>query len=157
MNPLTSRQRLLQAIDHGDVDHVPCCFMSFAILRQKHGHDRFAAALGELEMGLDPMLFIPSAPRSQRPEHPDLRGLPVRFHPAVTIRAWREGEPGSGRLFKEYDTPAGKLSTSVRLSEDWPHGDRIPFIDDYQLPRADHPLVRSPADLEALQFLLQPS
>lgn len=154
MQMLVSRQRLLRAIDHLDVDHVPCSFMSFAILRNKYKQDLFAAALAEKEMGLDPMLFIPTLSRWERRDHPDLRGLPVRFHPDVKTRTWHEGDLRTGRLFKEYTTPAGKLHTSVRLSDDWPHGQNIPFMDDYQIPRADKPLLTSPKDLEALQYLL---
>ena len=153
---LNSRQRLLKAIAKEDVDYIPCCFMSFAILRNKCQQDRYAAALAELDMGLDPMLFIPSSSRWDRRDHPDLRGLPVRFHPQVTTNIWQEGDTFTGRLVKEYVTPAGKLTTSVRLSEDWPHGESIPFIDDYQIPRADKPLVTSFNDLEALQYMLVP-
>ena len=156
MYTLDSRQRLLRAIARQEVDYVPCCFMSFSILRNKHKQDLFAAAMAELEMGLDPMLFIPTLSRWQRSDHPDLRGLPVHFHPDVKTKTWQEGDSLTGRLFKEYETPAGKLSTSVRLSEDWPHGEFIPFIDDYQIPRAEKPLVTSPKDLEALQYLLTP-
>jgi uroporphyrinogen-III decarboxylase len=156
MYALDSRQRLLRAIAHQDVDYVPCCFMSFSILRNKHRQDRFAATKAEMEMGLDPTLFIPTASRWQRRDHPDLRGLPVRFHPGVKTKTWQEGDALTGRLFKEYETPAGKLNTSVRLSDDWPHGEFIPFIDDYQIPRADKPLITSPKDLEALQYLLIP-
>ena len=156
MDKLNSRQRLLRAIAHQDVDYIPCSFMSFSILRNRHRQDLFEAALAELEMGLDPMLFIPTLSRWQRRDHPDLRGLPVRFHPDVKTRTWRDGDLLTGRLFKEYETPAGILSTCVRLSDDWPHGDLIPFIDDYQIPRADKPLVTSPKDLEALQYLLIP-
>jgi hypothetical protein len=156
MDTLDSRQRLLRTIDHQDVDYIPCSFMSFSILRNRHQQDRFAAAKAEMEMGLDPMLFIPAASRGQRRAHPDLRGLPVRFHPSVKTKTWQEGDALTGRLFKEYETPAGTLSTSVRLSDDWPHGDHIPFIDDYQIPRADKPLITSLEDLEALQYLLIP-
>jgi uroporphyrinogen-III decarboxylase len=156
MDTLDSRQRLLRAIAHQDVDYIPCSFMSFSILRNKYKQDRFTATKAELEMGLDPTLFIPTASRWQRRDHPDLRGLPVRFHPGVKTKTWQEGDSLTGRLFKEYETPAGKLSTSVRLSDDWPHGEFIPFIDDYQIPRADKPLVTSPEDLDALQYLLIP-
>jgi len=156
MNTLDSRQRLLRAIARQDIDYVPCSFMSFSILRNRHKQDRYAAAIAEKEMGLDPMLFIPSLSRWQRRDHPDLRGLPVRFHPDVRTKTWREGDLFTGRLFKEYETPAGKLSTSIRLSRDWPHGEFIPFIDDYQIPRAEKPLVTSPNDLDALQYLLVP-
>jgi uroporphyrinogen-III decarboxylase len=56
-----------------------------------------------------------------------------------------------------YSTPAGKLQTSVRLSDDWPHGNHIPFVDDYQAPRAIKPLLTGEAaELEALRYLLTP-
>ena len=156
MKTLNSRQRLLRALAHQDVDYVPCSFMSFTILRNRHKQDLYALAQAEREMGLDPMLFIPTLSRGQRRDHPDLRGLPVRFHPDVKTKTWQEGDSLTDRLFKEYETPAGNLSTSVRLSHDWPHGEFLPFIDDYQIPRADKPLVTSPKDLEALQYLLIP-
>ncbi|RPI27248.1 MAG: hypothetical protein EHM61_09030, partial [Acidobacteria bacterium] len=110
-----------------------------------------------LEMGLDSMLFIPTAPRPQRPDHPDLRGLPVRFHPKVKTKEWREPVKGDfDILHKEYSTPAGKLTTSIRLSDDWTHGEHIPFVDDFQVPRALKPLVTGPGDLAALAYLLSP-
>jgi len=152
MADLTSRERLLRALNLGDVDHIPCCFMSFSALRKRHNEDRYAVARAEQEMGLDPMLFIPTAPRPTRPEHPDLRGLPVRLPADVETREWREGDV----LHKEYVTPRGNLRTSIRLSEDWPHGDHIPFIDDYQVPRAIESLVREPKDLDALRYMLLP-
>lgn len=157
MTKLTSRERLLRAIEHQDVDYLPCCFMSFSALRKRHNEDMFALHQAELDMGLDSMLFIPAANRGQRGEHPDLRGLPVRPHPDVQTREWRESVVhGWDVLHKEYHTPAGKLSTSVELSDDWLFGDHIPFLDDYQIPRAIKPLITEPADLDALRFMLTP-
>jgi hypothetical protein len=127
----------------------------FPALRKRHHEDFYAVARAEIEMGLDAMLFIPSTPRPERPDHPDLRGLPVRFHPSVTTREWRSvGPDGGDLLHKEYTTPAGKLTTAVRLSEDWTHGDHIPFVDDYQIPRALKPLVTERSELDALRYLL---
>jgi uroporphyrinogen-III decarboxylase len=157
MDELTSRQRMSRAINCQEVDHIPCCFMSFTALRKRHDENLYELAKAEQAMGLDSMLFIPIAPRPQRPEHPDLRGLPVRFHPRVTIREWREQVQGDlDVLHREYATPGGRLTTSVRLSEDWPHGDYIPFVDDYQVPRAAKALITKPEELEALQYLLIP-
>ena len=161
MTPLTSRQRMLRTIDLQEADHIPCCFMSFTALRRRCHENMYELAKAELEMGLDSMLFIPVAPRPQRPDHPDLRGLPVRFHPQVKVRQWREtgqdgGQGGFDILHKEYQTPAGTLTTQVRLSEDWPHGNHVPFVDDYQVPRSLKPLVTQPEDLEALKYLLLP-
>jgi uroporphyrinogen-III decarboxylase len=157
MAGLTSRQRLLAALDLQETDHAPCCFMSFTALRKRCQENMYDLARAELAMGLDSLLFIPAAPRPQRPDHPDLRGLPVRFHPAVRVEEWREEAPGyHGILHKEYITPAGKLTTGVRISDDWPHGDHIPFIDDYQIPRATKPLIAEPRELDALQYLMTP-
>jgi uroporphyrinogen-III decarboxylase len=157
MASLSSRERMLRTINFMETDYIPCCFMSFAALRKRLDDNWFKVAESELSKGLDSMLFIPMAPRSQRKDHPDLRGLPVRFHPQVATKEWREEKlSGMGVLYKEYFTPAGKLSTSVNLSEDWPHGEHIPFIDDYQIPRVIKPLITCPEDLESLSFLLMP-
>jgi uroporphyrinogen-III decarboxylase len=149
---LNSRQRLLRAIGGQEVDYIPCSFMSFTILRKRKQEDWYAVALEEMAMGLDPMLFIPTAPRAARAEHPDLRGLPVRFGEAVKTTEWKDG----ALLHRIYETPAGMLTARVHLSEDWPHGEHIPFVDDYQVPRAEKPLVAGPEDLPALAYLLTP-
>jgi uroporphyrinogen-III decarboxylase len=157
MNELTSRERMLCSLKRQQPDHIPCSFMSFTALRKRYQEDLYELVKAERALGLDSFLFIPSTPRPLRPEHPELRGLPVRFHPAVTMREWRENIPDAFPiLHKEYTTPGGQLQTSVRLSDDWPHGDHIPFIDDFQVPRAIKPMVTEPKDLEALQFMLMP-
>jgi uroporphyrinogen-III decarboxylase len=152
MAELTARERMLRALNLQEVDHIPCCFMSFTALRKRCNEDRYELAEAELRMGLDSMLFIPTASRAARRDHPDLRGLPVRFDPRVETREWREGNV----LHKGYTTPGGRLSTSVRLSGDWPHGEHIPFVDDYQVPRAVKPLITRPEELEMLRYLLTP-
>ena len=157
MRELTSRERMLRALHHQEGDYLPCCFMSFTALRRRCREDLYELVKAERALGLDSFLFIPAAPRPHRPDHPDLRGLQVRFHPAVETREWREEVPGDRPvLHKEYITPAGRLQTSVVLTEDWPHGDHIPFVDDYQLPRALKPLITEAKELEALRYLLTP-
>ena len=158
MAELTSRERMLRTLNFQGTDHFPCCFMSFSALRKRHQENMYELTKAERAMGLDSMLFIPIAPRPQRTDHPDLRGLPVRFRPEVTVSQWREEVDGDfDVLHKEYATPGGMLKSSVRLSEDWPHGDHLPFIDDYQIPRAEKPLVTGPDDLAALRYLLTPT
>jgi len=149
---------MLRALRHEAPDHIPCCFMSFTALRRRCHEDLYELVKAEREMGLDSFLFIPTLPRPERLDHPDLRGLPVRFHPSVETREWREAASGeAGILHKEYSTPAGKLETSVRLSDDWPHGEHIPFVDDYQVPRATKPLLSGgTSELDALRYLLTP-
>lgn len=157
MAELTSRERMLRTLNSEEADYIPCCFMSFTALRRRMNEDFYALVEAERAMGFDSMLFIPAASRAQRPEHPDLRGLPVRYGPEVQTHEWRETrDSGVEILHREYRTPDGTLAASVQLSEDWPHGDHIPFVDDYQVPRAVQHLVTGPDDLAALRHLLTP-
>jgi len=157
MHTMNSRERLLAAIDRREVDHVPCAFMSFSAMRGR-AEDAFQVTQLELELGVDSWLVIPSSWRNQRPNHPDLRGLPVRLPERVRTELWQENLPGEQFpvLHKEYHTPAGTLTTLVRRTDDWPHGSFVPFMDDYQIPRAIKPLVTSRADLEVVRFMLRP-
>jgi hypothetical protein len=154
---LSSRERMLNAIRGQEVDYVPCAFMSFSAMRGRC-QDPYEVVERELEMGLNSWLFVPPTWRNQRPNHPDLRGLPVRLPPEVRTELWSEDVPGESFpvLHKEYHTPAGTLTTLVRRTDDWPHGNSVPFMDDYQIPRAIKPLVASRADLAVLRTLLLP-
>ncbi len=108
--------------------------------------------------GMDSWLFVPSSWRGQRPLHPDLRGLPVRLPSEVRTELWieRPADEEFPILHKVYHTPVGKLNVSVRKTEDWTHGNSIPLIDDYQIPRAIKPLITNREDLEVLRWLLRP-
>ena len=157
MTPLTSRERMLRALNRETCDYVPCCFMSFTAMRKRVNEDLYALVDAERALGLDSMLFIPTASRLERPEHPDLRGLPVRFSPEVESRSWKEaGAGGAQILHREFRTPDGVLSTSIQITDDWPYGDQIPFVGDYCVPRALRHLVTNASDLPALAHLLAP-
>jgi hypothetical protein len=157
MPNLTSRERMLRAINLQEVDHIPCCFMLFTALCDREDETLGKLVEAEMAMGVDSRLLIPITSRREQVEHPDLWGLPVRFHPQVEVREQREYvRGGSDILHKDYVTPAGTLSTRVRLSRDWPHGDHVPFMSDFLVPRSTKRLISGPEDLEALQFLLSP-
>jgi len=153
----TSRERMLRALRHQDVDHAPCAFMSFSAMRGRC-QDAYEVVERELDLGLDSLMFIPSSWRNIRPNHTDLRGLPVRLPTWVDTRLWMEELPGEQYpvLHKEYRTPTGTLTTLVRKTEDWPHGNFVPLMEDYQIPRAIKPLVTNQDDLNVLRSLLQP-
>ncbi len=155
--PLTSRERMIRALNHQEVDYVPCAFMSFAAMRGRC-QDAYELAEKELAMGLDSWLFVPSSWRHERPNHPDLRGLPVRLPPSVEVQLWMETLPGEPFpiLHKEYRTPAGTLTTQVRKTEDWPYGNAVPLMGDYQASRAIKHLITSRADLDVLRTILAP-
>ena len=63
MTKLTSRERMLRALNLLEPDHVPCCFMSFTALRKRNNDSFWGLCKAERRMGLDSMLFTPSAPR----------------------------------------------------------------------------------------------
>ena len=156
MGQLTSRERMLRVLNCQEPDHIPCCFMNFRALRER-SNSFYELVKDELTMGLDSQLIFPSFAGVRPPEHPGLRGLPIRFHEEVQIREWQEnGSDDFGVLHKEYSTPAGVLTTSMRISDDWPFGQHIPFVDDHLIPRAIKPLVTGSEDLEALQYLFIP-
>ncbi len=153
---MTSRERMLATLEHRERDHVPCAFMSFSAMRGRC-QDPYEVCDRELELGLDSWLFIPATWRNLRPNHPDLRGLPVRLPSFVQTSLWLESLPGeeSPVFHKEYRTPAGTLTTLVRKTGDWPHGNFVPFMDDYQIPRAVKPLVTERSDLDVLRSMLR--
>ncbi len=157
MRRLTSHERFIRALENREVDNIPCCFMSFSVLRKRLNENLFELCKYEKKMGLDSMLFIPMTSRRNRPEHPDLRGLPVRFDEKVGYKEEIIAKCKSEKILRRiYFTPKGNLITEVRMSDDWPHSHHIPFIDDYQIPRSLKPLITEEEDLEALQFLLVP-
>ncbi len=140
---LSSRDRMLAALDCREADYVPCCFGSFNILQQQCA-DQVEFLDRQLEMGLDVIARI-SVPEP-------------RYDARVRIREWREELPGQpySILHKAYETPAGTLRTSVEQSEDWPWGDHIPLMDDFLIPRSRKFLVTPEDNLEALRYLLAP-
>ena len=157
MKKYTARDCLIRTLNMEKTDRIPCCFMSFAVLRKQVKENLFALSREELKMGLDSMLIIPSASRAERPTHPDLRGLPVQFHPDVITKHRVSEHQGEKILSKEYTTPDGTLTTAIKKSHDWPYGNQIPFIDDYQIPRTLKPLITCSDDLKILKkYFLQP-
>ena len=138
---LSSRERMLAALNCEEPDYVPCCFSAFQILERRCASQQEFVDR-ELQMGLDVAVAV-AAP-------------PVRHDPRVRIREWREEDRSSPCpvLHKEYETPAGVLRTAVNRSEDWPWGDHVPFLDDFLIPRSRKFLITHDDDLEGLRYLL---
>ncbi len=138
---LSSRERMLTALGGGTPDHVPCCFSAFSSLRHRCADQREYVER-QIEMGLDVAIGVGTPGPGQ--------------HPDVTTREWVEDDPSEEYpvLHKEYETPGGVLHTEVLKSEDWPHGDRVPLLDDFLIPRSRKPLATSCEDLDALPYLL---
>jgi uroporphyrinogen-III decarboxylase len=154
---MTSRQRMLAAIDRQEPDHVPCAFMIFGALKSRsRDYQHFIDY--QLELGLDAFIELPPRPPLVVNDYYNLHGLPVVYDRRVTVCEWMENLPGEADpiMVKEYHTPAGVLRTEVRQTEDWRWGDHVPLFDDYLVPRIRKFLVTGPQDLEPLAYLLAP-
>jgi len=167
---MSSRQRMLAALNCEKPDHVPMAFMIFTALSERlntprRGGDRTAVIEAQIDLGLDTVVDLTLfAGQVEEIGHSDAPGIPVRFDEGVETREW--SEPGqAGRypvLHKEYITPSGSLSVVVDQTDDWPYGDaakgefKVPFMDDYLAPRCSKYLVETRADLACLRHLLVP-
>jgi len=139
---MTSRERLLAAIEYRPVDYVPCSFWGWSAL-QAQCADLAEYIDKQLEMGLDPVVRTCE--------------MDVRMHPQVTLHEWLAPAPAGGSypvLHKEYRTPVGTLAASVNKTDDWPYGDHVPLWDDFLIPRYRKCLVTPQDNLDALRYVL---
>jgi hypothetical protein len=143
---MSSRDRLLCAINCEELDHLPlylrACDRGHFVDEGRPWHDQFERVMQALELGLDDTVgFTPALP----------------LNPSVKIWRRKRSPPGEERpiIIKEYDTPKGTLRQVVRQTVDWPHGDDIPIFSDFNVPpeRSVEYLIKSETDLDALQCL----
>lgn len=154
-NRISSRQRMLAALDRREPDHAPCSFMLYKGLKSVC-RDYVEFIERQVKMGLDTFVQLPPRPPVVVNDHYNLHGLPVSYDPRVEIAEWIEHPADEHWLImvKEYRTPVGTLRAEVRQTDDWRWGDHVPFLDDYIVPRSRKFLVTQPEDLEALRYLL---
>ncbi len=155
---LSSRERMIAAMECREPDYVPLCFMIFRALRSRC-KDQYEFMERQLEMGLDAVVELPIVPpRKRLVDQSDLHGLPVQFDPRVQMKEWKEDRDDEKYplLHKEYSTPSGALKAIVSKAEDWPYDDHVPLFDDYLIPRSKKFLVAEQSDLEHLKYLLMP-
>ncbi len=167
---MSSRERMLAALNRQTPDYVPMAFMIFSALnqrlnRKRRGGDQSAVIEAQIELGLDPVVDLTFfAPLVDEIGHTDAPGFPVRLGEGVKTRQWAQSAEGSRypSLHKEYVTPSGTLSVQVDQTEDWPYGDtanddfHVPLMDDYLAPRCSKYLVETRDDLDSLRYLLVP-
>jgi len=152
---MSSRDRLLAVLNHQTPDHIPCAFMLYGALHSS-SRDYLDFIDCQLALWLDTFVELPPRAPFTSNDHYNLHGLPVSFHPAVSIREFKLPGKDEPLLVKEYHTPAGTLTCEVRQTDDWRWGDHIPFLDDYIIPRAVKFPISGEQDLVAFQYLLQP-
>ena len=154
---MSSRERMLAALNGWQPDHVPCAVMIFGALKARcHSYAEFVEC--QVDLGLDAFVELPPRPPVVANDYYNLHGLPVSYDPRVVIEERIEEQPGENvpMMVKQYHTPGGVLCTRVRQTPDWRWGDHVPLFDDYLVPRTDKFLVTRPEDLEALRYLLAP-
>jgi len=135
---INSRERILMALNNKEADYIPCSFMIFTAL-QKKCKNQFEFIERQLNLGLDVRVELPE--------------LPIRFHPKVRTKEWKEKSKEGTLLYKDYYTPAGKLTSIVKKTDDWPYGDSVPLFNDYLTPRSKKFLITSKEDLKSLYYL----
>ena len=178
---MTSRERILAAIDGRDADHVPLTTWCFGFpappelrwrtegreipfwysLRLEHLHtlphpwtieDECRRASAWLSLGMDDVLDV-SVPWGR---HPD-----VKWTDTVIPPGGPGGDPRYPVLVREYRTPDGPLRHAVRKTEPetagWPgQPNHVPLIEDYNIPRAVRHVVSTPSDVPAIRHVFGP-
>ena len=135
---ISSREKMLMALDNKQADYIPCSFMIFTAL-EKRCKNQFEFIEKQLNLGLDAKVELPE--------------LPIRFHPEVKIKEWKEKSKEGYLLYKDYFTPKGALRSIVKKTDDWPYGDAVPLFNDYLTPRSRKFLITSKEDLKSLDYL----
>ena len=152
---MTSRERMLAAINRQPIDHPPCSFMLFKGLWSSSA-SYLDFIQKQIDLGLDTYVQIPPREPGLVSDSYNLHGLPVHFPPSIVVREWKENIPDEKLpiLIKEYLTPAGTLRAEVRQDDEWPYDDHVPFLDDYIESRSRKFIIENQEDLAALRHLL---
>jgi len=135
------RERMLGAINNERCNYIPFSFMLFTALADVC-KDRFGFIERQLESGADAHIELPE--------------LPVSFNPEVKFKQWIEKSKDGEFVHKEYQTSCGNLSTVIRMTEDWPYGDFVPLLSDYNVSRSRKFIIEKKEDLEPFRRLLSP-
>lgn len=133
-----SRERILMALNNKEPDYIPCSFMIFTAL-EKRCKNQFEFIERQLNLGLDVKVELPE--------------LPIRFHPEVRTKEWKEKSKEGYLLYKDYYTPKGALRSIVKKTDDWPYNDSLPLFNDYLTPRSRKFLITSKEDIKSLDYL----
>jgi len=152
---LTSRQRLLNAMDHLPVDHVPLLLRFWSLGGETENipfnwRDEIERNEHTLALGLDDTILL-------QPPLGYVEDYLVEEAPGV--RSYTDLSPAPAGhsyplLKKVYETPDGPLQTVVHVTHDWPRGEDVRLFDDYNPSRLAEPLIKNQADLPRLKHLL---
>ncbi len=145
-NNMTSKERVIAAINHGYTDHLPLSFegigFGYPIFLRKKIPDTEKRIQFYLDKGIDVGIKI-----NQNYDQISKRDLDVR--------EWVD-ESEEKLLVKEYITPEGSLFQKIR--KDTVSFNKIKIFDDYNVPaaRSKQYLVEKKEDLKKLKYILAP-
>ncbi len=156
---MTSRERLLAAMQRQPVDHVPLLLRFWSLGGDGDNipfnwRDEVQRAEATLALGLDDTLLLePPLGYVENYLAEQVPGIQsyTQLIPIEEAAARGEKYP---LLRKVYETPDGPLQTTLRLTEDWPFGRKARLFDDHNIPRMVEPLVKTLDDLPRLRHLL---
>ena len=136
---LSSRERLLAALNHREPDRVPVMFWG-AIAPLRHlWKTPFERVKVLRDLGVDDQLSV---------------GHPWPHHPDVKVKLSRDdSHPDYPRLVKEFETPKGALRMAIKKTPDYPW-DNPPLMSDHNWSRATEFLIKGPEDLDRLRYIL---
>lgn len=162
---MTSRERLIAAIKHEEVDHLPLYFRihDFQPPTELLWKDQYERAERWLSMGIDDILFVQSA--LIRNDHMGM-GDPIELHRNVKtkVSVIHDESEEYPVIVREYSTPEGILRQEVRKTHDWDSNKNLPYdhggdnllvFDDYNVCRAKKFLVDNQTDVKKLKYLLR--
>jgi len=138
---ITSKERMLGAINYAEIDYIPCEFMNFYNLTYKF-KNQDKAIEEELKMGLDAVVNVGTLEQS--------------FHPDTKYSEWIEKKGGNKYFCRKLDTPEGPLTQRVMQRDNWPYDGFFPIFDDEIIPRSEKFLLDPEKDLNKLKYLLGP-
>lgn len=152
---MTSKERLLSAINIQPVDHIPLLLRFWSLGGEVDNipfnwGDEVERVKSTLELGLDDTLML-EPPLGYVENYIVERAPGVVSQVEVLEPTNSEGTP---LLKKTYSTPAGPLQTVIKITEDWTYGEDIRLFDDQNIPRLVEPLVKDMDDIHRLQYLL---
>jgi len=146
---LTSRERLLLAMNRKEPDHVPLWNLwRNTDLPFRYGN-QVERAEAVLALGLDDTLLL--QPPLNKTEHFDVNRVPgIRIAVSQSTPAGEDYPV----LTKTNETPGGTLRQEIRRTDDWPYGDDVRLFSDHNISRARKMAVKKREDLPSLKHLL---
>lgn len=144
---MTSKERMLAALEYKEVDYTPCSFMLFSNLYEKCQSEQEYIEK-QVKLGLDAFVHVGHLNHTMH-----LYGI---LHPDVKPSEWVEEKDGAKYFYRRLDTPKGPLTSRIRQREGWPTEDDFPLLKDWIVPRAEEVLVKPEEDLEKVKYLFGP-